>query len=223
MPPPAAVTDHNAHALVRRSLEENQPARSARVSLNRIRLHPTHYRHLGDLRELAENIRIEGLHQPITVQQRGDHFEVVDGRRRFGAAQLAGLRKVPVFIQPARSDAEVISAMVATDVHKRLMTAAEKAHAVRLMRAEGFTVKAIAARWGVTESAVYGWLSGAPETKPRRRSAAGCSTTSVRPARRATVVSVKKLSEFVEQWRDHPGAGQMLDQLRQLAGIDARP
>lgn len=210
------MSDNNQHAMVRRSLEDNMPVRAARVSLSRIRLHPTHYRNLGDLRELAENIRIEGLHQPITVQQRGDHYEVVDGRRRFGAAQLAGLRTVPVFIQAARSDAEVVSAMVATDVHKRLMTTAEKAHAVRLMRQQGFTVKEIAQRWGVAEPTVYGWLAGNNERKttpPRRMK------TPAARRRAPQMVSVKKLTDVITRWDRDGTPPDLLAELRTLVGL----
>lgn len=50
------------------------------------------------LEELAASIRSNGLIQPIVVRRKADRFEIVAGERRWRAAQLAGLLKVPVVI-----------------------------------------------------------------------------------------------------------------------------
>jgi len=47
------------------------------------------------LQELADSIRAQGIVQPIVVRPEGNHFELVAGERRWRAAQLAGLQKVP--------------------------------------------------------------------------------------------------------------------------------
>ena len=51
------------------------------------------------LQELAESIRVQGIVQPIVVRVEGSHFELVAGERRWRAAQLAGLQKVPAVIR----------------------------------------------------------------------------------------------------------------------------
>ena len=51
------------------------------------------------LQELAESIRVQGIVQPIVVRTEGSHFELVAGERRWRAAQLAGLQKVPAVIR----------------------------------------------------------------------------------------------------------------------------
>ncbi|MCR5117319.1 MAG: ParB/RepB/Spo0J family partition protein [Lachnospiraceae bacterium] len=51
------------------------------------------------LEELAESIKIHGIVEPILVQDRKDHYEIVAGERRWRAAKLAGLKKVPVFVR----------------------------------------------------------------------------------------------------------------------------
>ena len=43
------------------------------------------------LEELAESIKIHGIVEPILVQDRKDHYEIVAGERRWRAAKLAGL------------------------------------------------------------------------------------------------------------------------------------
>ena len=51
------------------------------------------------LQELADSIRVQGIVQPIVVRTEGSHFELVAGERRWRAAQLAGLQKVPAVIR----------------------------------------------------------------------------------------------------------------------------
>ncbi|MCP4470935.1 MAG: ParB/RepB/Spo0J family partition protein [Gammaproteobacteria bacterium] len=61
------------------------------------------------LQELADSIRAQGVVQPIVVRPEGNHFELVAGERRWRAAQLAGLQKIPAVIREldARSAAAI--------------------------------------------------------------------------------------------------------------------
>src|SRR5436190_18249954 len=51
------------------------------------------------LQELADSIKSNGVIQPIVVRRVGDHFQIIAGERRWRAAQLAGLRRVPIAIK----------------------------------------------------------------------------------------------------------------------------
>jgi len=51
------------------------------------------------LAELTESIKVHGIIQPLIVVQKGDHYEIVAGERRWRAAKLAGLKEVPVIIK----------------------------------------------------------------------------------------------------------------------------
>ena len=51
------------------------------------------------LQELADSIKQFGLLQPILVQDRKSHYEIIAGERRWRAAKLAGLKEVPVIIR----------------------------------------------------------------------------------------------------------------------------
>jgi hypothetical protein len=53
----------------------------------------------AELKELAESIRASGILQPILARRVGERFELVAGERRWRAAQLAGLTKVPVLVR----------------------------------------------------------------------------------------------------------------------------
>lgn len=51
------------------------------------------------LLELANSIKEFGVLQPLLVQKKGDHYEIIAGERRWRAAKLAGLVEVPVLIR----------------------------------------------------------------------------------------------------------------------------
>src|SRR5437870_1872151 len=51
------------------------------------------------LQELAESIRSNGVIQPIVVHRVGDTFHIIAGERRWRAAKLAGLTRVPIAVK----------------------------------------------------------------------------------------------------------------------------
>ncbi len=51
------------------------------------------------LQELANSIKEFGILQPLLVQQKDEHYEIIAGERRWRAAKLAGLVEVPVLIR----------------------------------------------------------------------------------------------------------------------------
>ena len=51
------------------------------------------------LRELAESIKANGIIQPIVVRRDGGRFQIIAGERRWRAARLAGLLRVPVVVR----------------------------------------------------------------------------------------------------------------------------
>ena len=51
------------------------------------------------LQELADSIKKYGIIEPIIVQAKKDHYEIVAGERRWRAAMKAGLKEVPVLIR----------------------------------------------------------------------------------------------------------------------------
>jgi len=50
------------------------------------------------LNELADSIREKGIIQPILVEKTGDKYQIIAGERRFRAAKIAKLDKIPVVI-----------------------------------------------------------------------------------------------------------------------------
>jgi ParB family transcriptional regulator, chromosome partitioning protein len=77
------------------------------VDLDRILPNPRQPRlqmEQGPLAELAQSIRVNGIIQPILVRRSGDRFEIIAGERRWRAAQIAGLLRVPVIVREIADD-----------------------------------------------------------------------------------------------------------------------
>ncbi len=57
--------------------------------------------HVDDarLQELAQSIKSNGVIQPIVVRKLGDRFQIIAGERRWRAAKLAGLLRVPIVVK----------------------------------------------------------------------------------------------------------------------------
>jgi ParB family chromosome partitioning protein len=56
------------------------------------------------LEELAASIRANGVIQPIVVRKAADGFRIIAGERRWRAARLAGLTRVPVVVKDVSGD-----------------------------------------------------------------------------------------------------------------------
>lgn len=66
-----------------------------RVMLDEARLH-----------ELSRSIKSKGVIQPIIVRRQGEHFQIIAGERRWRAAKLAGLQRVPIVIKEVEAGQE---------------------------------------------------------------------------------------------------------------------
>jgi ParB family transcriptional regulator, chromosome partitioning protein len=67
------------------------------------------------LQELARSIASNGIIQPILVREVGDRFEIIAGERRWRAAVLAGLHRVPVivrFVEPGDERSLLLMALI---------------------------------------------------------------------------------------------------------------
>lgn len=84
----------------------------------------------GDLRALAESVKSSGVLQPILVRPRGDHFEIVAGERRFRAAKLAGLTRIPATVRDVPEGSMLLFALI-ENVQRRDLNPIDKARAVR--------------------------------------------------------------------------------------------
>ena len=64
------------------------------------------------LRELARSIRETGIIQPIVVMPRGQRLVIICGERRWQAAGLAGLRRIPVVVREADDEQALVLGLI---------------------------------------------------------------------------------------------------------------
>lgn len=131
------------------------------VPLDRIRPNPRNVRaDLGDLSELAASIRTRGVQQPLVVVPQGADrpYLLLDGHRRYAAAEIAGLSAVPCIASTDRTDEQQDAHMIAAALHKGL-TPLEQAEAFARLRGRGHVTAAIAAKTGYSESTITERLS----------------------------------------------------------------
>jgi ParB family chromosome partitioning protein len=138
---------------------EAPPARQ--IAIQAIRPNPFQPRQTMDpeaLAALAESIRRSGILQPIVVRQRGGHFELVVGHRRWQAARQAGLAQLPAMLREA-SDEEMLELALIENIHREDLNAMDRAAAYQQYRQRfGLTAEQIAERAGEDRSTVSNYL-----------------------------------------------------------------
>lgn len=82
------------------------------------------------LNELADSIKQFGLLQPILVQKRKDHYEIIAGERRWRAAKLAGLKEVPVIIKEL-TEQEIVEISLIENIQRENLNPIEEAQAYK--------------------------------------------------------------------------------------------
>jgi ParB family chromosome partitioning protein len=109
----------------------------------------------GRLKELAESLKSQGVLQPLVVRALGDgRFQIVAGERRWRAARLAGLARVPVVVKNL-SDAESLEAALIENIQREDLNPLEEAEAYRqLLEEHGLTQERLANRVGRQRSTV---------------------------------------------------------------------
>ena len=87
------------------------------------------------LQELPESIKQFGLLQPILVQDRKDHYEIIAGERRWRAAKIAGLKEVPVIIRDY-TDQEIVEVSLIENIQREDLNPIEEAQAYKRLLTE---------------------------------------------------------------------------------------
>ncbi|AMY13032.1 putative chromosome-partitioning protein ParB [Luteitalea pratensis] len=140
-------------------VEARQPQRE--VDLDLIDPNPLQPRTRFDdvkLQELAESISSAGLVQPIVVRRKGERFEIVAGERRWRAAQIAGLLKLPVHVSDV-SDEKLLQTALIENIQREDLNPIEEAQAYKRMGDEsGLTQEQIAVAVGKDRASIANYL-----------------------------------------------------------------
>lgn len=106
------------------------------------------------LSELADSIKQHGIIQPLVVRKLGDKYEIIAGERRYKAAQLAGLQKVPAVIM-SMDDKESAEVAVVENIQRRDLSALEEAESYKKLLDKGYlTQEQLATRMGKAQATI---------------------------------------------------------------------
>lgn len=87
------------------------------------------------LQELSDSIKQFGIIQPLVVQDRKDHYEIIAGERRWRAAKKAGLKEVPVIIKNY-TDQEIVEISIIENIQREDLNPIEEALAYKRLLEE---------------------------------------------------------------------------------------
>ncbi len=112
---------------------------------------------LGDLNSLSQSIKLNGIIEPLVVRKIDGEYEIIAGRRRYEAAKIAGLKKLPCVVTNVSNDEAVILSAV-ENVQRNNLTEEEIAEAflkVRRIDPEKWTYERFAERIGVSRTYLH--------------------------------------------------------------------
>lgn len=129
------------------------------IPIEQLLHHPQNPRFdLGDLTELAESIKSQGVLQNLTVVPEAeypgdDHYLVLIGNRRMEAAKMAGLEELPCAIVEM-DETDQIATMLTENMHRSDLTLFEQAQGVQMMMDLGLTEGQISEMTGFSRTTV---------------------------------------------------------------------
>lgn len=112
----------------------------------------------ASIAELAESIKTQGVLQPILVRSVDDGYEIIAGERRWRAAQLAGLKEVPVVLREVDDNAALAIALIENIQRENLNPLEEAVGIQRLIDEFAMTHETVGKAVGRSRSAVSNLL-----------------------------------------------------------------
>lgn len=118
------------------------------------RKQPRKYFDEAALEELAASLKTYGMIQPIVVKENGEYYEIIAGERRWRAAKIAGLAKVPVVIKKWE-EGEAFEAALVENLQREDLNPMEEAESYQRLQEEfGLSQEKIAEKVGKSRSAI---------------------------------------------------------------------
>ena len=140
-----------------KNVKKETKEKSSEILLSQIRANQYQPRTSFDqkkLEELAQSIKKHGVIQPVLVRKDGKGFELVAGERRFRAAKLAKLKKIPVVVSNI-SDVQSLEIAILENIQREDLNPLEVAKGYQRLKDEfGYTQEAVAKSVGKPRSSV---------------------------------------------------------------------
>lgn len=127
------------------------------VPVSKIEANPTQPRKTfydEGIEELSNSIKEYGVLQPIILKDNGEDYTIIAGERRYRAAVMAGLQKIPAVVKPLQEQEAALIALV-ENVQRENLNFIEEARAYKkLMEDFGLTQLEIAEKVGKKQSTI---------------------------------------------------------------------
>jgi len=175
------------------------------IPIGELMHHPENPRKdLGDLTELTESIRKNGVYQNLTVVRdlERQKYLVVIGNRRMEAAKAAGLVELPCVISDM-DHREQIATMLEENMQRQDLTVYEQAQGFQMMMDLGYTQKEISEKTGFSETTVNRRLKMAELDKNTFQKAVGKQITMDDLDRLGQLESVKERNELLMEYGEN--------------------
>ncbi len=124
------------------SANPNEDGAPVEVDINKVepnKQQPRKHFDEDQLLELSESIKQHGIFTPLLVQDRDTYYEIIGGERRWRAARMAGLKKVPVIIKHL-TEQEFVEISLIDNIQRQQLTPIEEALAYKRL-IEEFNLK----------------------------------------------------------------------------------
>ena len=138
------------------------------ISTGRLVPHPDNPRkNIGDITEMAESIKKNGVLQNLTVipknadgtdsdgLEMADHYVVIIGHRRLAAAKAAGVDSVPCRVAIGMTYEEQLLTMLEENMQRSDLTPYDQAQGFQMMLDLGQTVEDIEEKSGFSKTTIY--------------------------------------------------------------------
>lgn len=125
-------------ALIPNAGQEGGDAEVSEILLDQVAPNPKQPRTDIDeqgVAELAESIRRVGVLQPIIVRPHGEGYQIIAGERRWRAARMAGLERVPVRVL-TKTESESLELALIENLQREDLNAIEEARGYRRLLSE---------------------------------------------------------------------------------------
>ena len=108
----------------------------------------------GALNELAKSIKEHGIIQPLVLRRIGNKYEIIAGERRYKAAYIAGLHKVPA-VTIDLNDNESAEVAIVENIQRKDLSPIEEAKSYKKLLERGYlTQEQLATRMGKTQATI---------------------------------------------------------------------
>jgi len=220
------------------------------IRLDRIRADPNQPRKTMDeeaLKELAASIKEQGILQPLVVEFIDDtdlgFFQLIHGERRWRAAKMAGLEKVPAVIREVESDTTKLVQRLMENIQREDLNAVDRAEALKALKEYlgGVSWEKVGEKVGISKRRVLQLVATTdlPQaiqedvragiiTEKETRAYRGLSPgqqLELHQARREAKLSTRQLAELAKRVKGEPGftIAQGIEQIRRRPKRQADP